>query len=86
MKASPWFLGGVAAAALAGLGFFGVAFLQPGQVSEMENVGGAGKPLLAEAKKKTEVVQQGRFLRLFPALLDNLRKMRSRCSRWIPKW
>ena len=60
MKPSPWFLGGVAAAVLAGLGFFGLAFLRPGQVSEMENAGGAGRPLLAEAKKKAEVVQQGR--------------------------
>jgi len=52
MKASPWFLGGVAAAGLAGLAFFGVAFFKPGQISEAEGAGGAGKPLLAEAKKK----------------------------------
>jgi len=60
MKASPWFLGGVAAAGLAGLAFFGAAILQPGQVSEAEGAGGAGKPLLAEAKKKAEMVRQAR--------------------------
>jgi len=47
-------------AGLAGLAFFGAAILQPGQVSEAEGAGGAGKPLLAEAKKKAEVVRQAR--------------------------
>jgi len=60
MKPSSWFLAGVALAGLAGLAFIGVAWLRPGQVSEAENVGGAGKPLLAEAKKKAELVRQGR--------------------------
>ena len=60
MKASPWFLGGVATAGLAGLAFFGVALLKPGQISEAEEAGGAGKPLLAEAKKKAEIVRQAR--------------------------
>jgi len=47
-------------AGLAGLAFFGVALLKPGQISEAEGAGGAGKPLLAEAKKKAEIVRQGR--------------------------
>ena len=60
MKLSFWFLGGLALAGLAGLAFFGVAWLQPGKISQAENAGGAGKPLLAEARKKAEVVRQGR--------------------------
>jgi len=60
MKPSAWLWGGLAAAGLTGLAFFGVGFLQPGELSEVENVGGAGKPLLAEAKKKAEVIQQAR--------------------------
>jgi len=60
MKPSPLFLGGVAAAGLAGLAFFGVALIHPGKISEGEHVGGAGKPLLAEAKKRAEVVRQAR--------------------------
>jgi len=60
MKLSFWFLGGLVAAVLVGLVFFGVGFFQPGQLSELENAGGAGKPLLAEAKKKAEVIRQAR--------------------------
>ena len=60
MKLSFWFLGGLVAAVLAGLVFLGVGFFQPGQLSELENAGGAGKPLLAEAKKKAEVIRQAR--------------------------
>ena len=60
MKASSWFLGGLATAVLAGLVFLGVGLFPPGQHSEVENSGGTGKPLLAEAKKKTEVIRQAR--------------------------
>ena len=60
MKPSSWFLGGVAVAGLAGLAFFGVAFFLPGQIFEGKAPGGAGKPLLAEAKKKAEIVRQAR--------------------------
>ena len=60
MKPSPWLLGGLVAAGLAGLVFLGVGVLQPGQLPEVENAGGAGKPLLAEAKKKAEVIRQAR--------------------------
>jgi hypothetical protein len=60
MKLSAWFLGGLGAAGLAGLAFLGVGLLQPGQLSEVENAGGVGKPLLAEAKKKAEVIRQAR--------------------------
>ena len=60
MKASSWFFAGLAAAVLAGLIFFGVGFFRPGQIFEVENAGGTGKSLLAEAKKKAEVVRQSR--------------------------
>ena len=60
MKASSWFLGGLATAVLAGLVFLGVGLFRPGQLSEVENSGGTGKPLLAEAKKKAEVIRQAR--------------------------
>jgi hypothetical protein len=60
MKPSSWFLGGLVAAVLAGLVYLGVGFFHPGQLSELENAGGAGKPLLAEAKKKAEVIRQAR--------------------------
>ena len=60
MKPSPWFLGGLTAVGLAGLAFLGLGFFQPGQLPEAENAGGAGKPLLAEAKKKAEFIQQAR--------------------------
>jgi len=60
VKASSWFFGGLAAAGRAGLAFLGVGFFQPGQLAEVENAGAAGKSLLAEAKKKAEVIRQAR--------------------------
>ena len=60
MKPSPWFLAGVVAAGLTGLAFLGMGFLKPGQLPAMENAGGTGKPLLAEAKKKAELIRQAR--------------------------
>jgi len=60
MKPSAWFLGGLAVAGLTGLAFFGVGLLQPGELSEVENPVGVGKPLLAEAKKKAEGIRQAR--------------------------
>jgi len=60
VKASPWFIGGLAAAGLAGLAFLGVGFFQPGQLPQVENEGVAGKALLAEAKKKAEIIRQAR--------------------------
>ena len=57
MKNSPLFFGGVVAAVLAGLAFLGVGLLKPGQISPSENGGGAGKPWLAEAKKRSESVR-----------------------------
>lgn len=58
MKQSSWFLGGVLTALLTGLAFLGLGLFQPGKISEHEHEGGAGKPLLAEAKKKAEAVRQ----------------------------
>ena len=60
MKPSVWFWGGLAATGLTGLAFFGVGVLQPGVLSEVENAVGVGKPLLAEAKKKAELIRQAR--------------------------
>jgi len=57
MKTSPFLLVGISVAGLAGLAFLGVGFLKPGQISPAENDGGAGKPWLAEAKKKSEAVR-----------------------------
>ena len=60
MKASPWlFVGGVAAG-LAGLAFLLAGLFQPGQVPPLEVLGGAGKPLLAEVKKKAAAIQTDR--------------------------
>jgi hypothetical protein len=58
MKPSAWFLGGLASAVLAGLSFLGLGFLRPGPISVLENTGISGRPLLAEAKKKTESIRQ----------------------------
>lgn len=48
------------AAGLAGLVFVAVGYLRPGGMVSAEAPGGAGKPMLAEAKKKAEGVQAGR--------------------------
>ena len=57
MKTNPLLLAAIAVAGLAALVFFGVGLLKPGQISPPENGGGAGKPWLAEAKKKSEAVR-----------------------------
>lgn len=60
MKPSPWFLAGVSLAVLAGLVFLLVGLLEPGKVSPPAELGGVGKPLLAEARKKADGVRQER--------------------------
>jgi len=60
MKLSPWLLGGLAIVGLASLTFFGMGIFRPGQLTEADNAGGAGKPHLAEAKKKAEIIRQAR--------------------------
>lgn len=60
MKSSPWFLAGLGISALAGLAFLGVGLVLPGVPAAPENVGGAGKAFLADAKRKLENLQQRR--------------------------
>ena len=48
MKVSPWLLGAVAAAGLAGAAFFLVAWWQPGRLGLPDNPGGTGKAVLTE--------------------------------------
>jgi len=60
MKLSSWLLGGMGAALLAGVAFFLAGLLQPGASPPQESSGGAGRPMLAEAKKKAEAVRQAR--------------------------
>ena len=60
MKASSWFYGGLAAAVGAGLAFFLLGLIQPGQMAPAELLGGGGKALLGEAKKKVEAIQAKR--------------------------
>jgi len=60
MKPSSWFFWGMILGVVAGLVFIGVGFLQPGRFEVVENPGGNGKPLLLEAKKKTEAIRQAR--------------------------
>lgn len=58
MRPSPWFLGGLATAILAGLAFLALALIQSGSSVVQENPSGGGKPLLAEAKKRAEFIEQ----------------------------
>lgn len=60
MKSSPWFLTGAGLAILAGLAFVWVGLTRPGQPHEPENVGGSGKPWLAEAKRKVQALRETR--------------------------
>jgi len=60
MKVSSLFLGAVGALLLAGLVFVLTGWWKPGQISTPEASGGAGKPLLGEAKKRAESVRQTR--------------------------
>ena len=60
MKLSVWFYVGLALAGIAGLVFLGLGYFRFGEIPETESMGGAGKPLLAQAKKKAELVQQAR--------------------------
>ena len=60
MKISPWLFGSGVVAVLAGLAFLLAGLMQPGQVAPLEALGGASKPLLAEAKKKAAALQAGR--------------------------
>lgn len=60
MKLSSWFFWGMILGGFAGIVFFGVGFLQPGRFEVVENPGGNAKPLLLEAKKKTEAIRQAR--------------------------
>jgi hypothetical protein len=53
-------LGGLGVALVGGLVFLLVGLLKPGKVKAPESAGGAGKPMLAEAKKKSEAMRKGR--------------------------
>lgn len=58
MKSSSWALAGVGAAGAVGLTYLLAGWFQPGKSIFAENFSGAGKPLLAEAKKKMESFRQ----------------------------
>lgn len=60
MKLSSWFIGGLAAAVAAGITLAVVGIFRPGAVVLEEPRASGGKPLLAEAQKKAEGVQQSR--------------------------
>lgn len=60
MKKSSWFFGGLASAVMVGLAYCVLGLFLPGQFAELENSGGGGKPLLAEAKKKAEATRKVR--------------------------
>ena len=57
MRASPWSIGGVGVAVLAGLAFFLFGVFRSGPPVPLENSGGTGKPLLSEAKKKSGAIR-----------------------------
>jgi len=57
MNRSPWFFSGLMVTIFAGLAYLVVGLLRPGSMGIEENAGGAGKPLLAEVKKKAEGMQ-----------------------------
>ena len=60
MRTSTWWMGGLAAAGVTGLVFIAVGFLRPGQLAVPENPAGGGKPLLTEARKKSEAIQKAK--------------------------
>lgn len=58
MKPSSIFIGGLGLSVMAGLVFFLLGLWRPGQTGLPEELGGSMKPLLAEAKKKTELTRE----------------------------
>jgi len=63
MKPSAIFVSGVGLAVAAGLAFILLGVWKPGQASLPDEQGGSVKPMLAEAKKKTEFIR-GAWMRV----------------------
>lgn len=58
MKTNPWFVGGLALAAVSGIAYLLVGWLRPGRPEIPQHEGGVFKSALAEAKTKIEAIRQ----------------------------